>query len=143
MDDKIFLMSMGEYRNYRTLIPEINTNWWLRSAGDNNFSAAIVNHNGSGNTSGKDVAYNGVAVRPILNVEDADTSNLKFGDRIIRCGFPWIVIEKGYVIAEVPIAFRRFDVNSNDYDTSEVRRFLLDWYAARCNIDNKENIVSA
>lgn len=37
------------------------------------------------------------------------------------------MIDKDLAIAEVPIAFRRFSKKSNNYEISEMRKYLLEW----------------
>lgn len=130
MKDKIFLLSIDEYKKYKANIPCIHCQWWLRSPGDDSDRAAGVSYDGSVGDYGYYVDIVDVAVRPALRLE---SSAHKIGDRVIEAGFPWIVIDEGIAIAEVPIAFRRFAPSDNDYDTSEIRQFLMDWYEERKN----------
>jgi len=44
--DKIFLLSIDEYKKYRNAISNISGWWWLRSPGDNSYRAAYVDHDG-------------------------------------------------------------------------------------------------
>lgn len=126
---KIFLLSKEEYEKYKDAIPHINICWWLRSPGYYDNYAAIVLTGGSVASHGYSVYGDGVDVRPALRLDSS--SSLKTGDRIIRADFPWIVIGDGLAIAEVPIAFWRFDEKSNDYEKSEIRKKLLAWWEAR------------
>lgn len=138
MKDKIFLLSIDEYKKYEANIPHIRCKWWLRSPGIDSNHAAGVDINGYVNYYGSLVYCVHDAVRPALHLESPAH---KIGDRVIEAGFPWIVIDKGIAIAEVPIAFRWFDPTDNDYDVSEIRQFLMDWYEERkTNEQNKQHV---
>lgn len=128
MNDKIFLLSKEEYNKYRDRIPNVNVRWWLRSPGFDDIFAATVKGNGDVDYFGNAVISEHYGVRPALK---DDNLKSEIGERIVRCGYTWVVIDNGLAIAEVPITFKRFDAKSNDYETSEIRRFLLDWYMYR------------
>ena len=128
-DDDIFLLSVNEYNKYKNNIPEWDGFWWLRSPGNFVDLATLVRGDGYINYNGLTVS-NEFGVRPALKISKSD--NLHIGDRIIRCDFPWIVIDDGLAIAEVPVAVKTFDDNKNDYEASKIRRFLLNWYMGRC-----------
>ena len=136
--DKIFLLSAEEYKKYEDKIPLIRDSWWLRSPGYDQFFAAFVYGNGPLNYGGDDVNNDAVAVRPALRIDNPQSGNLKIGDRFVEADFPWIVIGDGLAIAEVPIAWRRFDAESNDYETSEIRQFLIAWYEERTKYNENE-----
>lgn len=129
--DHIFLLSIEEYEKYKDKIPKIDCWWWLRSPGNYPYQAAIVGKGGVFYDVGIYVHGNDGAVRPVVNFSRFEHDYPKIGERIIKYNFPWIVIDEGLAIAEVPIAFRRFDEKSNDYENSEIRQFLLDWYEER------------
>ena len=140
-DDEMFLLSTHEYEQYKESIPHINAYWWLRSPGYYSNYAAYVINVGSVNFYGLGVDYVFDCVRPALKFkstsyflkrnETGTWTEAKIGDRIIAYNFPWIIIDKDLAIAEVPIAFRRFDDKSNDYETSEIRKFLKEWKNGR------------
>ena len=126
-DDDIFLLSIEEYEKYKNVIPKISTWWWLRSPGLNAYYAALVDDDGSIDNSGDGVDYREYSVRPALRISNQESKYFKIGGRFVKYAFPWIKIADNIVIAEVPIAFHRFDETSNDYKNSEIRQFLLDW----------------
>ena len=128
MSDEIFLLSKEEYEKHKKNIPVVNNWWWLRSPGYSSRSTAYVDLDGSVDFFGYYVGNDSDSVRPALQILN---HNFKVGDRFIEADFPWIVISENIAIAEVPIAFRRFDPSSNDYQNSEIRKFLLDWYKER------------
>ena len=75
-----------------------------------------------------DYVYNGSgAVRPALVIP----KDYKIGERVLAYDFPWIVIDKGLAIAEVPVGFECFDKEFNDYEKSKIRQWLLDWIQER------------
>ena len=136
-DDKIFLLSVEEYRQYKKHIPHVNCNWWLRSPGYFGNYASFVFYVGYVNYDGFYVNSLDVAVRPALKIENLESSNLKIGGRVMAYDFPWIVIDDGLAIAEVPIAFRHFDEESNYYEKSEIRKFLKDWIKTQVSTDSQ------
>lgn len=138
MNDKLFLLSTEEFKKYEDVIPRVRAWWWLRSHGYLSYCAACVNNYGSVNNYGYFVRSVDSAVRPALKIKNPESLNLKVGDRITAYNFPFIVIdvEEGLAIAEVPIAFRRFDEASNNYEKSEVRKFLMDWVDQRSTDEN-------
>ena len=108
-DDEIFLLSKEEYEKYKDVIPKVNCCWWLRSPGHYSDSAASVNYVGFVDYYGDCVDYDNDAVRPAAKIPNINISNLKIGDRFIMSNFPWIVIDTDLAIAEVPIAFDKFE----------------------------------
>ena len=132
-NDKIFLISIEEYEKYKKHIPYINSWWWLRSPGFYSNCAAHVVNDGSVSNYGNDVFLSNDAVRPALKISNPEFDPLKIGERFVKYSFPWIKIDNNLAIAEVLIAFRRFDKESNEYETSEIRQFLKDWLKGRDN----------
>lgn len=134
-NDPIFLLSAGEYKKHKDRIPHINCWWWLRTSSVLCSHATCVDYGGYVCYTGNSVIDFSGAVRPALRI-----SNLEFNVRreiryyenyIVFNGVTWTKIDDDLYIAEVPIAFRRFDEKSNDYESSEVRKFLLDWFEDR------------
>ena len=98
---------------------------------------------------GLDIGYHSVAVRPALKI-----SNIQLGKEckpikptvfirdeqrstwlLVFNGVTWIQIDDDLYISELPIAFRRFDEESDDYETSEIRKFLLNWFEERLDLN--------
>ena len=125
-DDEIYLLSVEEYEKYMERVPMIKSWWWLRSPRDNSETAAFVYSYDF--VLGLDVYCDNGAVRPALKL-NLKSENLQIGQRVMKYDFPWIVIdvENQIGIAEVPIAFDKFDDDSNDYETSYIRKFLNEW----------------
>lgn len=127
MIEPIFLLSAEEYEAYKDRIPLIPCVWWLGSQGYFDTDSSYVDHEGDIKF-GAVVTSDRYAIRPAIVVRSDEG---EIGNHIIKCGFPWIKIAPCMAIAEVPIAWRRFDTTSNDYRTSEIRQYLLDWYNER------------
>ena len=132
-DDCIFLLSIDEYKKYKNKIPHMNCWWWLRSPGHIFNRAASVYIDGSFISYGfnvRDDQSNGV--RPALKIKDHTAIKCKDGAcRIIYCGVTWVQIDENLYISEVPVMFNRFDEDDNNYETSEVRKKLLEWFDNR------------
>lgn len=73
---------------------------------------------------GDDVVDDCYGIRPALKIGGVR-------NKIVFNGVTWVKIDKDLYISELPIDFRRFDEESNDYETSEVRKFLLHWLEER------------
>lgn len=132
-DDDIFLLAVEECEHYKNEIPHENWWWWLRSPGKHQHSAADVYYDGSVFCSGYYVVYNYSAVRPALKYSNLESQIIEctiHKDHFLFHEFPFRIIdaEKKIAIAEVPITFDMFDKESNDYETSYIRRKLLDWF---------------
>lgn len=136
-DDAIFLLSTTEYENHIHCIPHITTNWWLRSPGLTSVDASYVRVNGSVNDFGCGVNNDWFFVRPALRLDKINNLKKTSGaahidtNKFVYCGVTWVRIDDNLAVAEVPIAFSKFDEESNDYATSDIRKFLLDWYEER------------
>lgn len=130
MKDELFLFSVEEYEKYKCVIPKVCSWWWLRSTGSYSCYATYVLFDGSVLPRGNDV-YSTCGVRPALKVSKSEIANLQIGDRKIYYDFPFVKIDDDLLIAEVPIAFDKFDDESNDYEKSYVKRFLEEWKESR------------
>lgn len=132
-DDDLFLLSKEEYEHYKRMIPHENYWWWVRSSGYNQYFAAAVDIDGSVRYRGHNVHRDDGAVRPALkysNLESQIIQSRLHKDRFLFQEFPFRIIDEDnkIAIAEVPIAFDKFDKESNDYETSGIRRKLLKWF---------------
>ena len=105
-DDRIFLLSIEEYKNYKDHIPQIYCWWWLRSPGSGPNFTAFVFIDDSVLHSGDLVSNDRGAIRPALYY---DNISLEKEEKFIYCGITWVVLDRNLAIAEVPITFKRFD----------------------------------
>lgn len=130
MKVELFLLSVEEYEKYKDVIPVIGSWWWLRSPGLDSSCAAYVYYDGSVDTRG-DLVFSSSGIRPAFRVQKSEILNLQIGDRKSCYDFPFVKIDDDLLIAEVPIAFDKFDDDSNDYEKSYVKRFLEKWKEGR------------
>lgn len=128
--DKIFLLSVEEYEKHKDAISCIPCMWWVLERENDSWHAALVESVGDIFSYADSIGHMNCAVRPALRLK---STNLEIGARFVEADFPWVVIGDGLAIAEMPIAFHRYDANAkkNSYETSEIRQFLLDWYEER------------
>ena len=134
IEEEIFLLSEEEYENYKDKIPKINFPWWLRSSSKNSKCAKWVYDTPFSNII-EDIGihFKGM-VRPALKGTFDSYYGYINGKKIvytIYCGITWIEIDRDLYIAELPIGYKQFDKKSKNYETSEIRKFLLDWYKER------------
>ena len=122
-EDKLFLLSKKEYRKYENVIPECRISWWLRSPGFDTEHTVYVNHSNAIIGYGMNVCSECLGVRPALKI---NTYDCKVGDRISYNTFSFTVIDKDLCIATVPIDFDMFDNWENEYETSYIRKKLLE-----------------
>ena len=134
-NDPIFLLSEEEYEEYKDRMPQINCWWWLRSPGLDSNDAASVRNNGSADLVGSYVRSTSNGVRPALRISNLGLevrAEIRFYENyLVFNGVTWTKIDDDLYITEVPIAFRRFDGKSEDYENSEIRKFLLEWFEDR------------
>ena len=132
---EITLLSAEEYVKYRAIIPLIDGWWWLRSPAAVKGFATGVNSVGDIDGLGFYVSYNRTAVRPTLKLDLEFSDSLfwynpkkLFGAKIEYGNYRWIVLDANlgelYVLCDSPIAERRFDPESNNWATSELKQWL-------------------
>lgn len=128
-DDDLFLLAIKEYEHYKNKIPPENCEWWLRNFGPRQNRAVFHCYGYVVDV----VVSVFIAVRPALKYSNLESQIIKstiHKDRFLFHEFPFRIIdaENKIAIAEVPITFDKFDKESNDYETSYIRRKLLAWF---------------
>lgn len=129
----ITLLSVGEYEKAKAYIAPIGDWWWLRSPGRDSSSAAHVIPDGGVHTDGSNVDYTNNVVRPALEVDNLKSFNLNPEDKIIDlAGHDWTVISDTVVLCDDSIGWHCFREDwkapdANDYEQSDVKRFLESW----------------
>lgn len=121
---EITLLSIEEYESIKEHIPYLNCWWWLRSPGGSQSRAASVDGDGLVNYDGDYVDEGDDCVRPALKYK---ILNPIIGMVFSAFGNRWTVCGKGIAISNGAIDFRRFDAKSNEYETSEIKKFLEEW----------------
>lgn len=132
---EITLLSKEEYEKYKSAIPTINRRWWLRSPSISQRSAVGVHYDGDVSKVGYLVLNRNIAVRPALhlNLEIADNQfwckpEKLIGTKLEYGKYTWTVLDASfgeiYALCDEFIADHRFDPESNDWDKSELKRWL-------------------
>lgn len=129
MNDVIFLLSTDEYLKYKKSIPQFNLKWWLRSPGNIQYYAFFVGSGGS--LSDCDVG-NCICVRPALDLDKIKIN--EYENIFVYCGITWVKIGENIAISELPIGIQCFNKGFyNNYEKSDIRKWLLGWYEKRKN----------
>ena len=124
---EITLLTVEEYRKYKSAVPNIEDWWWLRSPGCDDSRAAYVCPKGAVLSRGDGIRSDDDAVRPALK---SDEIILAVGEQFIALGNRWTVIGPGVAISNGIIATRRYDSESNVWETSELKAWLEAWARA-------------
>lgn len=128
--ESIYLLSIQQAERLPKYILAIGDSWWLRSPGT--FCGAVeVDENGNVNYFGLKVDYNRGGVRPALKIKNLDLLNLEIGETVKVFGLLAQCIGDNSVLLCESITNHRFDSKSNDYETSEVKRFIEEWLKER------------
>lgn len=114
---------------------DITCCWWLRSPGYESRTAAFVGLSGDVCVSGVDVNCDYSAVRPALRILGSLLNTLPRTKKgyVIYLDTKWIDISDylGYPCLLKKKCMKeshRFDIKSNNYEESEVKKFIEDWY---------------
>lgn len=109
--------------------------WWLRSPGDGSMNAAVVLPSGAVDGDGYNVDTAVRAVRPTLRILGSLLNTLPRTKKgyVIYLDTKWIDISDylGYPCLLKKKCMKeshRFDIKSNNYEESEVKKFIEDWY---------------
>lgn len=126
------LLSAEEAKKLDKGILKADKDWWLRSRGFNDNTAACVIGD-SGYIDGLFLEYS-FGVRPALTISNLETSNLKIGDTITFGNHIFTIISDHYALCNDIIekcAFRKdwTAINANVYEVSDVKKFVDDWFA--------------
>lgn len=112
--------------------------WWLRSPGYGSLSAAVVDASGAVLEGGHLVWHGNYAVRPVIRVTGENIDDMEEAeDGYIRyLGTKWIDITDyvGTVCLLKKKCMKRphrFDSASNDYEKSEIKDYIKEWYRRR------------
>lgn len=101
--------------------------WWLCSLGADQFDVAFVGYNGSVDEDGGSVNYADVTVRPVLVMSENDS--LEIGDIFYIGKYKFKVISNTLAwLYDSDIGYHYFDEKTNNYETSEVKEFINNWF---------------
>ena len=135
----ITLLSEEEFNSSKEFIPEIELQiWWLRTPYYLPHRACAVFANSYiGNAP---VSSFAIGVRPALVVENEE---FVCGQKVNVLGCVWTVIliddVNTILLCDEVVAHQRFDADNNDFEESEIKRFLEGWSQERQ--ENPTNIV--
>lgn len=124
------LLSTEEYERYAHIIPLVKGVWWLRSPSPNSEAAACVSYSGAVYGYGYYVYRTNFGVRPAFRINLPDSYLFNAGDKIYVHGLECTVLNTNadknefYVLSDTVITRRRFDKESNDWETSELKAYL-------------------
>ena len=129
---EITLLSADEYRKNIDYILTVNHWWWLRSPGYESDLALLVSCVGALLDYGYFVYFDSGWVRPALRVSNLKSLDLKLGDDLGIANRDWTVISDDLVLADEPIGRCVFRKNwkaedANDYNASDVKKYLENW----------------
>ena len=137
--EEVALLSIEEYEKYKNIIPLLNKCWWwLRSPGHAQPFAARVDDDGGVYERGGLVDFGYDAVRPALKIKTSEVNCFDIGDTVSfqndYIGDEYIVLDKLpnnilYILSKDIVAIRRFDPESNVWETSELKQWLEEQYS--------------
>lgn len=135
----ITLLSVEEAENIpQTAKVRIRGNgWWLRTPAKDDFGApadrfrvAVVSYD---NWIHYDSVYcSHMGVCPALKISDLKSSTLSIGEKFILAGQTWTIISESYALCDEVIGECAFcadykTVNANNYEESDVKRYIEKW----------------
>ena len=100
--------------------------WWLSSPGNNSNYAAFVRFSATVNALGFNVTYDTGEVRPALTI--SNSPELEIGETVKVFGLIAQYIGGDKVLLCEPILYSRFDAESHDFETSEVKQKIDNWF---------------
>lgn len=127
------LLSIEEYRKHRISISSLNNLWWLRSQGYFGGCAAPVFIGGPLCDDDEYICKDSIAVHPALKIKNLISSNLWIGDKFNVNGYTFTVISKDYAICDSPIKKHKFDKTENNYEESEIKKYIDEWFEDNFN----------
>lgn len=126
----LFLLSIEEYKKYKNKITN-QPEWRLRSPGISSINAASVLISGLVMEEGFTVKSDYLGIRPALYIPNLKSLNLEifnngYGDMVRYADIDWIVLdeETGLCLSAYNLFPCKFDVRSNDYETSYIKEIL-------------------
>ena len=116
--------------------------WWLRSPGYFSFSIANVYYVGNVNYYGYGVNYSNACVRPALQIKNLEYSTLEIGDRFKMGDYEFKIISDNlawmYKQDIGQYAFNKDYEKGNNYETSDVKKFIDKWFRLLMFNESKE-----
>ena len=120
---EVTLLSIGEWQKAKEIksVPRFIGWWWLHSPGNYSTLATSVYSSGVTNDYGDDVKYDLGRVRPAFKIPNLKS---EIGSKIFVENTLCTVIDTDYALSDIAVCQHRFDKESNDYETSEIKQFI-------------------
>lgn len=128
---EIRLLTADEYKNYKEYIKNLGHWWWLQSPGSaKNRVLSVCGGGGLLYEYGSYVDRESGWVRPVLRI--SNLTHFIRGDNLVIANRDWTVISRDLVLSDEPIgeyAFREDwkAEDANDYNASDVKKYLENW----------------
>ena len=123
---EITLLSEEEYNKFKNVIPMIEEYWWLRTPGHHLNASKGINNSGCANFTY--YVYNTLGVRPVIKILLPNTKTLSPGDKLKVGNNDFTILSLGecevVALCDEVIARRRFDPDNNNWEESELKRWL-------------------
>lgn len=143
------LLSIEEFKRYSPTIldmPAIPAVWWLRSPGNNFYSAMGAYVFGSAVEDGLYVNFTELPIRPAFYVAVSDPSAYRTGDKLELSGLACTVLDitgdQLYVLSDNCVARQAFDKDkeNNDWETSSLKVWLEAYKDQLLSIEQTEEL---
>lgn len=143
------LLTVEEAKKLPKRLLRHNSWWWLRSPVNYGHRSsyvtyvATVSDDGSVYDSGIHVSTIGDAVRPALVISNIESSGLKIGDTFEFGGkiFEIISNDKAFCLTDIGTSAFRYGRevdNANDYEKSDIKIFIDEWFEKSKNESNSK-----
>ena len=120
----IRLLTLEQYKKYKSNISSIGHNWWLRNSAISNY-AYMVTHKGTIETEEKQ-KYLGI--RPVLIIKNL---TIIPNDKIDLFGFSWTVLDCDWnsatILCDSSIGTFYFNRSSENWTDSDIGAYLENW----------------
>lgn len=129
----VFLLSEAQYEGYKRIIPQLDGQWWLQDSygATTPYSrfVKIVNIRGVISSTS---CFEEKSVRPALVLNGV----MPVGCVFEFAGVGWTVVstisKTSIVVCNAAIAQRRFDIKNNEWNNSELKKWLEEWVEYVC-----------
>ena len=139
------LLTYEEYELNRDHIINLNTEWWLKTKGtDEGIPAKVMSvlPDGNVNTAGRPVNKIITSIRPVLRVDVPENrrSPYKTGEKQQIGDYIFTFITPEIMLCDKAIFCGQFGERGNNYERSDVRFALRDWFNDKIRGETKKKI---
>ena len=126
--ESLELLSIEEARELPKSVKKYADWWWLQSPGVNSYLVTYVSRHGGVNDIGNYGDSSSPTVCPVLKVLNLESPNLELYEMYnVNNEYIGIYIGGNKFLYKGKAIHHRFDGESNDYETSEIKQFLDNW----------------